>query len=262
MLRLAAALGQRTLAALDLAARIAALPLLALHAFLAGGRRGGRVILWVFLRQVQFTGVQAVPLAVLLALFVGFITIVQALARLGETTIADPLVQILVSAIVREGGPLITAFVIIARSATAAAAELGGMRAGGEVAALEALGIDPRRYLVFPRLAGFAVAAAGLTLIFDAAAVLGGWAIAAAVFPVPLLSFLERLGAALGPADLAVTAGKSAAFGLLIAAAACACGLEVGRSRRDIPKAATKAVVASLALVVLADGIITFLLYF
>lgn len=130
----------------------------------------------VLARQVLFTGFEATGFIALIAVIVGALVVVQAqywLTRLGQSNLIGP---ILTAVVLRELGPLLTNFVVIARSGTAIATELANMKVHGEVRALDAMGIDPFVYLVVPRVLGVAISTFCLTIIFLAVTFIGGFA--------------------------------------------------------------------------------------
>ena len=97
------------------------------------------------------------PVVFFLAFALGFVVIGQTVALLSRLGAEDMAGTIMVTVIVRELGPLVTALLVLARIGTATVIELGTARALGEVEALEALGIDPIHYLVMPRVLGLAI---------------------------------------------------------------------------------------------------------
>ena len=213
----------------------------------------------VLLRQVYFSAVRAMPFTLLLALLV-------ALAVAAQTPYAaaaggDVLGTVLVATLVRELAPLLTAWIVIARSGTAIAAELATMSIEGEVDALLGMGIDPFEYLVVPRVLGTAAAVASLTVVFLALS-LGTSALLSPVLsgPPPAV-LLDHVAAALRPADAVALAAKTLVPGTAIAAVACHEGLAASRSPTRIPPAVTAAGVRAFTLVFAWNTLVTALLY-
>src|SRR2546422_8886870 len=128
---------------------------------------GRAVALRVTLNQIRFTATDAIGLVVLLSGILSFLVISQAVRELGQLGATDFIGTLIVVAIVRDLGPLITALTVAGRSGTALAAELATNRVLGEVRALEAMGIDPRQYLVLPRFFGSLVSVFVLLVVFD-----------------------------------------------------------------------------------------------
>lgn len=227
----------------------------------AGVKRGRRVTVDVFLRQVYFTGYEAVPIISWIALIIGFVVVAQALSILpglgGESLVG----KILVWVVIREAGPVFAAVIVIARSGTAIAAELGSMKIGRELTALELMGIDPMHYLVAPRIIGTAVSVMVLTFAFEVVSILGGFMLAGFGGSVTFYAYSASLLESMGIIDIAVSLLKSAVFGLIIGAVCSYQGLLVRRSITQIPQVTTRAVMRSLTSVFFLDAVITSIFY-
>jgi phospholipid/cholesterol/gamma-HCH transport system permease protein len=215
----------------------------------------------VALRQVLFTGVEAVPFVALLAMLSALSLVVQ--GQLGGLAQSDVLGKLLVVALVREFGPLLIAMVVIARSGSAIAAEVANMRVGGEIQALEWSGIDPFLYLVVPRLAGVCASLVCLVLLFIAFSLAGGFALdQLLVASAPGLGqFVTNLASHLTPLDGALVLAKTVVPGLLITAIACAEGMSGPALVTEVPRATTRAVVRSITAVFIWDALITALAF-
>jgi phospholipid/cholesterol/gamma-HCH transport system permease protein len=246
----------------DLAAWLADVAALAGETVLALSRSAGRIrpvvreVLW---RQVYFTSVKAAPFTLLLALLVALAVAAQ--SPYTRSAGGEVIGAVLVATLVRELAPLLTAWIVIARSGTAIAAEIATMRIEGEIDALVGMGIDPFEYLVVPRILGAAVAVASLTVLFLCFSVgvsavlspfLGG--------PDPHV-LLDHVTTALRPADGVALAAKTFVPGTAIAAVACHEGFRASRSTTQIPPAVTAAGVRSFTLVFVWNTIVTALLY-
>lgn len=220
-------------------------------------RHGRAAIRSVLYKQTYFTGLQACGIIVTIASLLGAIVIAQAISLVGNNaTLAG---KILVWVVLRELAPLLTALIVIARSGTAIAAELGTMKINGEIETLEMMGIPADRYLLLPRIIGAAISVVVLTVYFVICTCLAGYLVAALGWNVPYDEFADGIRAALGAREIVALFGKSLLFGLAISATCCSFGMSVGRSLTEIPQAATKAVMNSLILVFLIDGVMTYL---
>jgi len=255
------ALGARVRGSLLAAGEMTSLVALALRSLpeLLGPR--ARVILQVTIRQIYFTGIQALTLTGLVAFLIGGIVVIQAVTRLSILGAADFVGDLLVIAVLRELGPLITAVVVIGRSGTAMAAEMATMRQRGEVDDLEAMGIDPIQYLFIPRLIGAVVSLFGLMVYFDLLAVVGGYASISWQTGSPLSVYFGAVTSAVTVKDLALIPAKAVLFGTLFAIVSCYRGLSVGISPTEIPKASTGAVVTSLIGIFVLDSILATVVY-
>ena len=247
------AVGGRTRAALALVGRLTRLHAALLRLVARLPRLNLRLLGKITTNQVRFSGLQATPLIAALATSIGAVSIIQSFGYL--TGVADEFIGgVLVSIIVRELGPLVTAIVLIARSGTAMAAEIGWMRLNGEIDALEAYRIDPLAFIVLPRVVAAAVSMLALIIVFDVLGIIGGFSIAFLLTDLSFPLLWSRVTSALTNMDVALTVLKAVLFGETVAALCCHFGLNVKQSPTELPQAVTKAVVASLAGVFLIDG--------
>jgi phospholipid/cholesterol/gamma-HCH transport system permease protein len=125
---------------------------LAVRATVLDRAQGLRTIISVLSAQIYFTGWQALPLISILALTTGSVLIIQGMGNLTLLGGTEMIGNFLVVVLVREAAPLLTALVVIARSGTAVASEVGNMRANREIEALESMGINPLSFIVFQGL--------------------------------------------------------------------------------------------------------------
>lgn len=215
---------------------------------------GRRVALRVALTQVRFTALNAVALVVLLSGILSFLVISQAVRELGRYGATDLIGTLMVVAIVRELGPLITALAVAGRSGTAIAAELATNRVLGEVRALEAIGIDPKQYLVLPRFVGSLVSVFALLVLFDVVAVSAGFA-AASFNGMSGPRYAEIVLKSLAARDVWLTVAKAAAFGLIVGVVPSYYGLSVRRAPTEIPIATSRATVSSIVGIFLCSAL-------
>ena len=209
----------------------------------------------VLLRQIYFTGVQALPAVGVIAVLIGFVVVAQVASIAGFNTVLAT--NVVVWTVIRELGPLIVAMIVIARSTTAVAAEFGTMKQSGEFDALWGMGIDPIAYLVVPRMLGFMVAVAALVFYFGVLAVGGGVFLVSFVMDTRVDQQLTAILRAISIPDLGVSLLKAVVFGAVASSIACFHGLRVGESISQIPQVTTAAVMASLLLIGLLDILIT-----
>lgn len=214
----------------------------------------------VILNQIRFTAVQALPFLSVIAGVIGITVVVQAYAA-ARFGFSEMLGKVLVTVVVRELGPLLTAVIVIGRSGTAIAAELATDGVLGETEALESMGVDPLQYLVIPRVLGGAISVALLTVYFDAITLLGGGGLAWLLGQVTPSTYLESLRVALTVGDIWVTLVKGALFGLGIATLCSYEGLMGGHKPTDIPQCVTRGVVASLLFVFVVSTVFSLVLY-
>ena len=218
----------------------------------------------VVARQILFTGYEATGFVSLIALLSGVLAVVEAqiwLGKLGQTALIGP---VLVTVLVRELGPLLTNFAVIARSGTAISTELANMKVNGEVRALDAMGLDPFVYLVMPRVIGVAASVFCLSVVFCTVSFLGGfaclWLMDAGGLSMSL--FFSNVVGALGPADVVILLAKSLLPGMLTGACCCEEGLSVGHAVTEVPIAAARGVIRSIAALFLVSVLISVAAYF
>jgi phospholipid/cholesterol/gamma-HCH transport system permease protein len=209
------------------------------------------------INQAAEVGVRALPILSLITFFIGLILALQSayeLRKLGALSLVATAVAITVT---REIGPLITAILVIGRSGSAFAAEIGTMRVTEEIDALETMAIDPTEFLVVPKFAAMIIMMPCLTLWSNAMGILGG-----ALFGVTEAGFTwsRYLHASLDALLLHdITTGliKSIMFGIAITAVGCYEGLSTTGGAEEIGRSTTRAVVLSIFMVILVDLIFT-----
>ena len=212
----------------------------------------------VLFKQLYFTGFEAAKIIVLVAVILGTVIVSQVIGLVGGGN-GSLTGKVLVWVVFLELGPLLTAMIVIARSGTAIATELGAMKINGEIAALERLGISPERYLLLPRVIGVTAAVVLLTIYFVLTSFIGGFLIVSFGHHIPYDQFIQGIVASLGLREVLVLMAKGIAFGLIIPLICCNAGMTVGTSATEIPQAATRAVITSLFSVFVLDGLITYL---
>ena len=234
----------------------------AFRELLAERKKGFSLVFEITLRQVYFTGVQALRVVAVISLALGTVIIVQIgtqLSFLGGGI--EFIVPILVLILFRELGPLLTAIIVIGRSGTAIATELGNIVIAHELEAIEVMGINPVYFIVTPRIIGVTVAVISLTIIFIAVGLLGGFWVSKLILPITFDAFLRELEVALSAADLLAGFLKSLIFGVLIALTCTYYGLTVRYSSIEVPQAATRGVVSAMLFCFATNALLTVLFY-
>jgi phospholipid/cholesterol/gamma-HCH transport system permease protein len=233
---------------------LGAFALITLGVILTKWAAARRVIWPEILHEVARSGVRLVPMFIFMSAALGFLVIGQAVSWLTRVGAIEYLGVIMVLVVVRELGPLLTAFLVLARIGTANVIELGTARATGEVEALEALGIDPIHYLVVPRVIGMGVAVFALTVYLVIGAVLSGY-LWAFIQDVPLTpgDYFRQLAGSLAYLDFALLGLKTLAFGFVISVVTCYHGLARPLRLEDVSQATVSAVAQSVIACVLID---------
>jgi phospholipid/cholesterol/gamma-HCH transport system permease protein len=207
-------------------------------------------------------GVEAVPIVSLISFFVGTILALQGayqLRKLGALQLVADAVAIIVT---RELGPLITAIIVIGRSGSAFAAEIGTMKVNEELDALETMALDPVHFLVAPKFLAMTLMLPCLTTWADFMGVCGGGAFGVAFAGFTWVSYFRATLNALVLRDIVTGLIKSLLFGFVITAVGCQEGLATAQGPEDVGQATTSAVVKSIFLVIAVDLVFTALFYF
>lgn len=215
----------------------------------------------VFLQMVRM-GVQAFPMAALTSLSIGLTLAMQGaqeLARMGATAFVPDLVAV---TILRELGPLLVGVVVIGRSGSAVTAELGTMKVGEEIEALEVMSINPIRFLVVPRFIAMLVMLPVLTVFGSYIGMLGGWIICHFALDMNTTGYILRLVEAGHPIDLYSGVIKSFVFAWLIITISCQSGLGVSGGAEGVGRATTSSVVTSIFAMLVANAFLTALFFF
>lgn len=241
--------------------RVLLMAYLSIRAVVNDKAQGARTIFGVVSAQIYFTGWQAMPLISVLALGTGAVVILQSLSNLNLLGGTEMIGKILVVIVVREVGPLMTALVVIARSGTAVASEIGNMRANREIEALESMGINPLSYIVFPRLVGGVVSLVCLSAHFLLIALLGGFMATKLIHGIPLSFYVSSLARAIAFEDVWLFLLKTSFSGVIIFIISCHQGLSVKGSPTEVPIMTTQAVVKSIVYVVTFNFSVTALFY-
>jgi phospholipid/cholesterol/gamma-HCH transport system permease protein len=245
-------------ASMDVARQVTALSTflgeatMAFGRFLVGKAKFRRTDLWLTIQQC---GADALPIVSLISFLVGmilaFVGAVQ-LALFGAQIYIANLVGI---AMAREMGAIMTAIIMAGRTGAAFAAQIGTMQVNEEVDALTTMGLSPMEFLVLPRMLALIVMMPLLCLYSDLVGIMGGFVVGTGMFDISFTQYMEQTKASLNLAQFGIGVFKSAIFGVIVAIAGCLRGMESGRSASAVGDAATSAVVTSIVLIIVLDGI-------
>lgn len=225
-----------------------------------GWRRGQPVRLRMVFEQMRQVGVDAIPIVALLSLTIGVMLGIQFIAALREFGAESQVVIAAAKSITREFGALITAIVVAGRTGSSFAARLGSMVVSQEVDALHVIGIEPVRYLVAPALIAMLVMMPALTILADAAAIVGAGLYAAGPLEMSLGAYVWQTVQLLEPRDVWEGLSKSFVFATLITLIGVSTGFSVSGGAEGVGRATTRAVVASISAIVIADMLFSFFL--
>ena len=223
--------------------------------------RNPKLVRWNdFINVAVEAGVAALPIVGLVAFLIGVILAFQSaigLKQFGAETFVANLVSL---SIFRELGPLMTAILFAGRSSAAFAAEIGTMTVNNEVDALVTGGIDPIRFLVLPRMLAGLLVAPILSLFSDLIGIFSA-SLTMLAYQVPFVTFYEAVLKTIHINDIMSGLTKSLLFGLIVAGVGCLRGMQTGTGAAAVGLSATRAVVTSLILIVLVDGLFAYISY-
>ena len=224
--------------------------------------QGKRLHLQRAISQAMQVGVGALPILSLITFFIGLILALQSAYELQRFGALHYVAGAVAISMTRELGPLITAIVVIGRSGSAFAAEIGTMKVTEEVDALETMAIDPIRFLVTPKFLAMLVMLPCLTICANTMGILGGALFGVSRADFMLGGYIRTSVNALLLRDIVSGLIKSAMFGIAITAVGCHEGLSTGAGAEQVGRSTTRAVVISIFLVILVDLVFTALFFF
>lgn len=220
--------------------------------------RGLRRIEWrLLLQQLEHLGWRSLAIVNLTAIFTGMVMTLQMgifLAQFGAKIYINRVVGL---AILRELGPVLTALMVGGRVGAGIAAELGSMAVTEQLDAMRALGADPVRKLVMPRILALLIVMPALTVIADALGLLGSYVISIGELRVDPTFYFSSLFLWLWFGDILTGLGKSLFFAYFIGIIACHIGMNVTGGADGVGRATTKTVVACSITVLVSDFFLT-----
>jgi len=213
-----------------------------------------------FVNAAVQAGIAALPIVGLVSFLIGVILSFQAaigMKQFGAVSFVGPIAAL---GIVREMGPLVTAILLAGRSSAAFAAEIGTMTVNSEVDALVSGGLSPIRFLVVPRVLAGILVMPVLTLYADIVSIFASM-ITMLAYDIPLINFWNGMLQIVTIEDIGSGLIKATLFGVVISAVGCLRGMQTGTGAAAVGISATRAVVSSIVLIVLVDGIFAYISY-
>jgi phospholipid/cholesterol/gamma-HCH transport system permease protein len=214
-----------------------------------------------FINQAVLIGVNAVPIIALISFLIGSVLALQSAAQLRQFGANIFIADLIVIAMTREMGPLLTAVMIAGRSGSAIASEISTMSVTEEIDALKTMALNPIRYIVVPKIHASLITFPFLTILADILGILGGMVIAYLYLDLSLMVFYNRMVDALYFKDIITGIVKTIVFALIIVQTAAYFGFNVRGGAEGVGRYTTYAVVTSIFLVILADSILGLLFY-
>ena len=212
------------------------------------------------LQQMDMIGVGSVPVTVLTGMFTGIVLALQSansLARFGALTMTGQLVSM---SMVRELGPVLTSLMVAGRNASGMASELGSMKVTEQIDAMRALGTDPTKKLVTPRVISSTIMLFFLTIISDFVGLVGGYLVSYFILGLDSYQYWNSAYQTLVYADVFMGLTKPLLFGFILSTVGCFYGMTAKGGTQGVGKATTQAVVAASVLILMIDAFYTRLL--
>lgn len=213
------------------------------------------------LSQVYEVGIGSLPIILVIAAFVGLVSIVQTSYQIAGTMPRYILGVTVGRMVMIELGPILTALMVSGRCASSMAAEIGTMRVTEQIDALETMAIDPYRFLSLPRIMGTFIALPVLTVIAEFDALLVSGAYAHFFLDVPFGVFNYGLTQFFYAREFFGGLVKALFFSVVIATSGCYFGFKVQGGAREVGRAATYAVVTASILVLVLDFLIALVIF-
>jgi phospholipid/cholesterol/gamma-HCH transport system permease protein len=207
------------------------------------------------------SGADAVGIVALLGFLIGVILAFQSAIGMQKFGAEIYVADLVVICLFRELGPLLTAFVLAARTGSAFAAEIGTMKVNEEIDALTTMGIDRVRFLVIPRVLAAVFVTPLLTMFFNLFGLIGCGLVMISIGFAPI-TFLNQIQQAASLTDLFSGLIKTVVFGMLIAGIGCLRGLQTKTGASAVGDSATHAVVGGIIAIVIADGVFAVIYFF
>jgi phospholipid/cholesterol/gamma-HCH transport system permease protein len=212
------------------------------------------------LKQMREIGNRSLPLVLVASASTGVVLSLQMRESLGRFGAKAFLPMIIVLAMIKESGPIVTALVVCGRVGAGIGAELGSMKVTEQIDAIEASGINAFRWLAVARVMACVLMLPMLTIVADSAGILVGWLANAGQDPMPLSRFLADGFKGVTFQDLIPATARTAIFGFIIGVIGCFQGLRTTGGTEGVARSATSAVVLASVFVIVADvGMVRFL---
>jgi phospholipid/cholesterol/gamma-HCH transport system permease protein len=203
--------------------------------------------------QMDAIGVGSLTIIILTGFFTGGVLTLQTFPTLKYYGAQSTTGYLIALSLVRELGPVLTALMVTGRVGSAIAAELGSMTVSQQIDAMRALGTDPVRKLVAPRLLALLITLPLLTVIADVVGIIGGWTVATGLYGMDTAMFFNSVWDGITADDILGGIIKPIVFGLIIASIACQKGLSTEGGTVGVGRSTTRAVVSASIVVIITD---------
>ncbi len=217
-----------------------------------------RALAW---EHLSWIGADSLPIVSIIAACTGIILALQSAIQLEKVGALSYVANLVGYSLVTELGPLLTALILAGRAGAAFTAEIATMKISEEIDALNVMGIDPVRFLVWPKFAAMLVMVPVLTLWGDFVGIMAGGIFSATALGLSGKVYFEQTASFLHVSDVMSGLVKSAAFGMAITLISCTQGMLAREGAADVGRRTTTAVVQSIFIMILLDLFFTALNY-
>ena len=212
--------------------------------------------------QIHFLGNYSLAIIAVSGLFVGFVLGLQGYYTLQRYGSAEALGLLVALSLVRELGPVVTALLFAGRAGTSLTAEIGLMRAGEQLSAMEMMAVDPVRRILAPRFWAGVIVLPLLTAIFSAVGILGGWAVGVLMIGIDPGSFWSQMQGGVDVwSDVGNGVVKSVVFGFTVTFVALLQGYAAKPTPEGVSRATTRTVVMASLAVLALDFVLTAMMF-
>ena len=212
------------------------------------------------LLQADLIGVGSLPIVVLIGFFTGAVLALQTsstLQQFGSLSLTGKLVAL---SMVRELGPVLTGILVAGRNSSGMASELGSMKVTEQIDAMRAMGVDPTKKLVTPRVIATVIMLFFLSIISDLVGLAGGGVVSSLLLGLDMNQYWTTAYQALRFGDVFMGLSKPVMFGFIIATIGCYYGMSAKGGTQGVGRATTQAVVSASVMIVVSDFFLTKLL--
>ncbi|MFO0596945.1 MAG: ABC transporter permease [Myxococcaceae bacterium] len=207
--------------------------------------------------QIEVLGTRSLSIATLTAVFAGLVMTLQFAFFMTRFGIQHTVGKVVVLTLFRELSPVLTALTVGARIGSGITAELGSMKVTEQIDAISALGADPVKKLVTPRLLACIVVMPALTCLADVFGLVAGAIVANSQYDIPFDQFFRGAVETCDIVDFSSGIAKSAVFGMVIAVVGCFKGFEVSGGTEGVGRSTTETVAITSVAVCLSDFFLT-----
>ena len=215
----------------------------------------------LLIQQMQAIGVDSLWLVIVVSIFTGAVAAVQAAYQFSNVVPMRYIGSVILRSVVIELGPVLTALVVGGRVGASIAAELGTMKVTEQIDALSAMGINPIRFLVVPRVIAATITLPIITIYADAIAVFGGYVVAVTSIGVSSHTFITAVRDFFYIRDVISGLIKAVFFGGIIGTMGCYSGFQTEGGAEGVGRATTNAVVSSCVMVLVLDYLLANFLF-